>query len=48
MAVGHDRLIVDERTEQTTKLYEIELAGSSGAPGSRGAGWRRAIGTWRG
>jgi hypothetical protein len=26
MAVGVDRLIVDERTEQTTKLYEIDLA----------------------
>ena len=25
MAVGLDRLIVDERTEQTTKLYEIDL-----------------------
>jgi hypothetical protein len=25
MAVGDDRLIVDERTDQTTKLYEINL-----------------------
>ena len=35
MAVGHDRLIVDERTEQTTKLYEIELAGATNIAGSR-------------
>ena len=26
MALGGDRFIVDERTEQTTKLYEIDLA----------------------
>jgi hypothetical protein len=35
MAVGLDRLIVDERTEQTTKLYEIELAGATNIAGSR-------------
>jgi hypothetical protein len=29
MAVGADRLIVLERTEQTTKLYEIALAGAT-------------------
>ena len=27
MAIGLDRLVVLERTEQTTKLYEIELGG---------------------
>jgi hypothetical protein len=26
MAIGLDRLVVDERTEQTTKLYEIDLS----------------------
>jgi hypothetical protein len=35
MAIGVDRLIVDERTEQTTKLYEIELAGATNIAGSR-------------
>ena len=35
MAVGLDRLIVDERTELTTKLYEIELAGATDIAGSR-------------
>ena len=35
MAVGLDRLVVDERTEQTTKLYEIELAGATNIAGSR-------------
>jgi hypothetical protein len=35
MAVGLDRLIVDERTEQTTKLYEIELAGATNIAASR-------------
>jgi len=35
MAVGLDRLIVDERTEQTTKLYEIELNGATDIAGSR-------------
>lgn len=35
MAVGLDRLIVLERTEQTTKLYEIELAGATNISGSR-------------
>ena len=34
MAVGLDRLIVLERTEQTTKLYEIEL---TARPTSRAA-----------
>ena len=33
MAIGLDRLIVDERTEQTTKLYEIELAGATNIAG---------------
>ncbi|MEI8150207.1 MAG: esterase-like activity of phytase family protein [Hyphomicrobiales bacterium] len=36
MAVGTDRLIVDERTELTTKLYEIELAGAANIAAS---GW---------
>jgi hypothetical protein len=35
MAIGPDRLIVDERTEQTTKLYEIELSGATNIAGSR-------------
>jgi hypothetical protein len=35
MAIGPDRLIVDERTELTTKLYEIELAGATNIAGSR-------------
>jgi hypothetical protein len=35
MAVGLDRLIVDERTERTTKLYEIELGGATNIAGSR-------------
>jgi hypothetical protein len=35
MAVGPDRLIVDERTEQNTKLYEIELDGATNIAGSR-------------
>jgi hypothetical protein len=35
MAVGADRLVVDERTEATTKLYEIELAGATNILGSR-------------
>lgn len=35
MTVGTDRLIVDERTEQTTKLYEIELSGATNIAGSR-------------
>jgi hypothetical protein len=35
MAIGIDRLIVDERTEQTTKLYEIDLAGAINIAGSR-------------
>jgi hypothetical protein len=29
MAVGLDRLIVDERTEQTTKLYEVDLGAAT-------------------
>ena len=33
MAIGLDRLIVLERTEQTTKLYEIELAGATDIAG---------------
>jgi len=35
MAIGEDRLIVLERTEQTTKLYEITLAGATDIAGSR-------------
>jgi hypothetical protein len=35
MALGEDRLIVLERTERTTKLYEIELAGATNILGSR-------------
>jgi hypothetical protein len=35
MAVGADRLIVLERTEQTTKLYEIDLGGATDIAGSR-------------
>jgi hypothetical protein len=35
MAIGLDRLIVLERTEQTTKLYEIELASGTDILGSR-------------
>ena len=35
MAIGLDRLIVDERTEQTTKLYEVELTGATNIAGSR-------------
>jgi len=35
MAVGLDRLIVLERTEQTTKLHEIELAGATDISGGK-------------
>jgi len=35
MALGEDRLIVLERTEQTTKLYEIDLGGATDIAGSR-------------
>jgi hypothetical protein len=35
MAIGPDRLVVLERTEQTTKLHEIELAGATNIAGSR-------------
>ncbi len=35
MAIGPDRLIVLERTEQTTKLYEVELAGATNIAASR-------------
>jgi hypothetical protein len=35
MAIGLDRLIVLERTEQTTKLPEIELAGATNIAGSK-------------
>ena len=35
MAVGGDRLIVLERTEQTTKLYEIDLGGATNIAASR-------------
>lgn len=35
MAIGLDRLIVLERTEQTTKLHEIELAAATNISGSK-------------
>ena len=35
MAIGLDRLVVLERTEQTTKLYEIELGGATNIVGTR-------------
>src|SRR3954451_10224099 len=35
MAVGLDRLVIDERTELTTKLYEVELTGATNIAGSR-------------
>jgi hypothetical protein len=35
MAIGADRLIVNERTDLTTKLYEIELGGATDIAGSR-------------
>lgn len=35
MAIGPDRLVMLERTEQTTKLYEIELGGATDIAGSR-------------
>jgi hypothetical protein len=35
MVIGPDRLIVLERTEQTTKLYEVELDGATDIAGSR-------------
>ncbi len=35
MAVGLDRLVVDERTEQTTKLYEIDLSTATNIAGSK-------------
>ena len=35
MAIGSDRLVVLERTEQTTKLYEIELAGATNISSTR-------------
>ena len=35
MAIGLDRLIVLERTEQTTKLHEIDLAGATNIAGSK-------------
>ena len=35
MAIGPDRLVVLERTEQTTKLYEVELVGATDIAGSR-------------
>jgi len=34
MAIGLDRLVILERTEQTTKLYEVELAGATNISGS--------------
>jgi hypothetical protein len=35
MAIGTDRLVVLERTEQTTKLYEVQLDGATNIAGSR-------------
>jgi hypothetical protein len=35
MAIGLDRLVIDERTEQTTKLYEVELTGATNIAGTR-------------
>jgi hypothetical protein len=35
MAIGPDRLVVLERTDQTTKLYEVALAGASNIAASR-------------
>ena len=35
MAIGLDRLIVLERTDQTTKLYEVELGGATNIAGTR-------------
>ena len=35
MAIGLDRLVVLERTEQTTKLYEIQLEGATNIVSSR-------------
>lgn len=35
MAIGLDQLVVLERTEQTTKLYEIQLAGATNIAGTR-------------
>jgi hypothetical protein len=35
MAIGPDRLVVLERTDQTTKLYEIALAGATNIAASR-------------
>ncbi len=35
MAIGPDRLVVLERTEQTTKLYEVEFVGATDIAGSR-------------
>ena len=35
MAIGTDRLIVDERTELTTKLYEIDLTGATNIIGTK-------------
>jgi hypothetical protein len=35
MAIGLDRLIIDERTELTTKLHEVDLAGATNIAGSR-------------
>lgn len=35
MAIGRDRLVVLERTEQTTKLYEIQLDGVTNIVGTR-------------
>jgi hypothetical protein len=35
MAIGLDRLVVLERTEQTTKLYEVQLQGATNIAGTR-------------
>jgi hypothetical protein len=40
MAIGLDRLVVLERTEQTTKLYEVALDGATNIAGTR---WDDAV-----
>jgi len=35
LAIGEDTFLVDERTEQTTKLYQIDLAGATNILGSK-------------
>jgi hypothetical protein len=40
IAIGGTRLLVDERTDQTTKIFEIDLAGASNILGSK---WDDAV-----